>query len=335
MTPASKRFKGKNDNDVTTSNMAINLPFHTVMDMLRTMQKQNDQFRRGFLALLCGAVAIGAAPIFMRLVDVSPSASAFWRVIISLPFLFAMTVRDWRQQPEDMPLMAPQSLRMMAIVGLLFATELTIWHQSVARTTVANATLLANMATVFTAIYGFLFFKERFSRPFLLSLLIALAGAALLIGQNADLNPNFIRGDILGIATAITYAGYIVMAARARSTLPVSAIMLTSAIFTAVAAGMLAQFEQAPFLPSSFAGWLPLIGLAVISHVIGQSLIIYGLAHVPAAFGAGTLLVQPVVAALIAWALFGEALGPLHVAGAALIFTGILMAKRTLRPSSG
>ncbi len=333
--PSGQGIQGKNDNDVTAANTAINLPFQAAIDMLRTMKNQDDQFRLGFIALLCGAVAIGAAPIFMRLVDVSPSASAFWRVSISLPFLFAMTVRDWRQQPDDMPLMHPRSLRMMAIVGVLFATELTIWHQSVARTTVANATLLANMATVFTAMYGFLFFKERFSGPFLLSLLIALAGAALLIGQNADLNPNFIRGDILGIATAVTYAGYIVMAARARATLPVSAIMLTSAIATALITGVLAQFEQAPFFPSSFTAWLPLIGLAVISHVIGQSLIIYGLAHVPAALGAGSLLVQPVVAALIAWALFGEALGPLHVAGAVLIFTGILMAKKTLRPSNG
>lgn len=303
------------------------------MDMLRAMKNQQDQFTLGFVAVLCGAVAIGAAPIFMRLVDVSPSASAFWRVVISLPFLFAWTMHDWRRSSGSVPLMAPASLRIMAVVGLLFATELTIWHQSVAMTTVANATLLANMATVFTAIYGFLFFGERFSGPFLLSLLLALGGAGLLIGQNADLNPAYIPGDILGMVTAITYAGYIVMAARARATLPVSAVMLTSAVVTAIVAGTAAQFEPAPFMPGSFSAWLPLLGLAIISHVIGQSLIIFGLAHVPAPLGAGTLLVQPVVAALIAWALFGEALGPLHVGGAVLIFTGILLAKKSLRPA--
>ncbi|MBT7581535.1 MAG: DMT family transporter, partial [Kordiimonadaceae bacterium] len=73
------------------------------------------------------------------------------------------------------------------------------------------------------------------------------------------------------------------------------------------------------------------LALAWFTHVVGQSLIIYSLAHLPAAFGSVTLLVQPVVAAVLAWILFGEFLSIYHFVGAGLIITGILVCKKGVR----
>jgi len=41
-----------------------------------------------FAALVLGAVAMGASPVFVRLADVGPQASAFWRAFLALPFLW-------------------------------------------------------------------------------------------------------------------------------------------------------------------------------------------------------------------------------------------------------
>ncbi|MFQ5346945.1 MAG: EamA family transporter [Rhodothalassiaceae bacterium] len=85
-------------------------------------------------------------------------------------------------------------------------------------------------------------------------------------------------------------------------------------------------------LPLTAEGWLPLLALALLSQVLGQGLIVYALAHLPAAFSALTLLVQPIVAAFAGWILFGERLGALAFAGAATILAGILVARfATLR----
>ncbi len=51
------------------------------------------------------------------------------------------------------------------------------------------------------------------------------------------------------------------------------------------------------------------------------------MAHLPAAFGAVTLLLQPVVAAAAAWYLFGEALGGLDFIAGTAILAGIVLAK--------
>ncbi len=292
------------------------------------MNTSTENFTKGFAAVIAGAVAIGTAAIFMRFSDVSPTAAAFWRVTLALPLLFLWLRLDnkSRVQIRTQPLW-PMALAALT-VGFWFATDLFLWHWAVAKTTVANATLLANMATIFTALAGFLFFHQRFSRTFILGLAFAVMGAVALVGQNASINPDYLVGDMLGIATAVAYAGYIIFAARVRGRFTTPMVMFGSALTTAVFLLPVALLEDGAFMPAAAVNWLPLIGLGWFTHVMGQSLIIYGLAHVPAALGSVSLLIQPVVSALLAWWLFAEALGIGHLVGAALIFGGVALARK-------
>jgi drug/metabolite transporter (DMT)-like permease len=84
-------------------------------------------------------------------------------------------------------------------------------------------------------------------------------------------------------------------------------------------------------LPAVPEGWLVLIGLALISHVGGQSLIAYALAHLPAAFSSVGLLVQPVTAAFLAWLLLSETLGLAQVIGGIVVLGGIFVARRGIQ----
>jgi drug/metabolite transporter (DMT)-like permease len=88
----------------------------------------------------------------------------------------------------------------------------------------------------------------------------------------------------------------------------------------------LASGEQ--FFPSSAYGWWVLAGLALVSHAAGQGLIAYALAHLPAAFSSVSLLLQPVMAAVFAWAILSESLAPLQVAGGLVVLAGIYLARR-------
>ena len=45
--------------------------------------------RLALIALLVGGAAIGGSPIFVRLSEVGPMATAFWRVALALVPLFA------------------------------------------------------------------------------------------------------------------------------------------------------------------------------------------------------------------------------------------------------
>jgi drug/metabolite transporter (DMT)-like permease len=102
--------------------------------------------------------------------------------------------------------------------------------------------------------------------------------------------------------------------------------MFVSGVVTATLLLPLALVSGDRFLPQSAAGWLPLIGLALISQVGGQSLIAYAMAHLPATFSSVGLLLQPVVAGALAWAVLSEALTPLAIVGGVLVLIGIRVA---------
>jgi len=141
----------------------------------------------------------------------------------------------------------------------------------------------------------------------------------LLIGPNFALGGRALIGDALGVLTAIFYAGYMLAIKSASERTGTASIM---AVSTSVAAIALLPYGLATadvFMPQSPSGWLVLLGLALIPHIAGQSLIAYGFAHLPAAFSSVSLLLQPVLAAIYAWALLGEAVGPMQTLGGLVV----------------
>lgn len=285
-----------------------------------------------FILLILGGVAIGTSPIFMRFSEVTPTSAAFWRLLMAIPLLILWQANDIRKNKgKATPQLNVKDMKPFIIVGFFFALDLTMWHWSVKLTSVANSTLLANMAAIFTAVGGFLFFGERFSKTFIGGMMLALLGAMSLMGHSFELAPENLSGDVLGLITAVAYAGYMIFSAKARQKFSTVSIVLGTAVFGCIFLFPLAINETGLFMPSSLMGWWPLIALAWFTHVVGQSLIVYALAHLPAAFGSITLLIQPLVAAVLAWILFGEFLSIYHFVGAALIISGILVCKKGVR----
>ena len=93
--------------------------------------------------------------------------------------------------------------------------------------------------------------------------------------------------------------------------------MAWSGLVTCVALLPVALVSGESLTATHLRGWLVLIALGLFSHALGQSLIAYALAHLPAAFSSVALLLQPAVAALLAWLLLDEAIGPWQAAGRA------------------
>ena len=70
-----------------------------------------------------------------------------------------------------------------------------------------------------------------------------------------------------------------------------------------------------------------LVAVALVSQVLGQSLVAYALAGLPAAFSSVALLLQPTIAAALAWTILGEALGPWQAVGGAVVLVGVVLAR--------
>ena len=277
------------------------------------------------VALFAGAIGIAFAPIFVRLSEVGPVATALWRLALALPLLalwMALQERG-RKQGATRP-----AWPMALLAGVFFAADLAVWHWSIRLTSVANATFLANLAPVAVTLGAWVLLGERARPVFFAGMLLSLAGAALLMGANVGGPGSVLLGDGLGMLTAVFYAGYQLCVKRLRDTQSTARIMFASGAACATVLLPLALLMGEAILPASPAGWGVLLGLALVCQLAGQGLITWAVAHLAASFSSVSLLLQPVAAAGFAWLLFGEALAALQWFGAAAVLAGIWLARR-------
>lgn len=275
-----------------------------------------------YLALVLGACAIAFAPIFVRLSDAGPTASGFWRLLLSLPLLALLTAAGGRGEELR------SSNRAALIAGVLIGFDLACWHYGIRMTSVTNATVLANLSPVFVTIAAWLFFKEKPARMFLAGLALAMIGAwAMAIGRGASApgsNPPL--GDFLSAATSGWYAGYFLAVRAARRRMTAFAVMFWSSLVGAAVMLVVALAMGEQIMPITALGWGACIGLAAV-HVVGQGAIAWALGRLPTATASVVVLIQPALAALLGWLIFKEVLNPLQGLGGALALTGVAIAQ--------
>jgi drug/metabolite transporter (DMT)-like permease len=282
-----------------------------------------------FIALIIGAICISLAPILVRVSELEPNATAFQRVFLALPLLFVWTWMGHKQAGNSTNgSFSAKDILLLLLPGLFFAGDLGFWHWSIRYTTVANATLFANFAPIYVTLAAVVLFKERFNRSFIAALVIATTGSIILMGTSANLGQTFVKGDILGMITAIFYAAYLISVGRLRARFNTASIMFWSSLSAAIILLPVSMLSGDALIPQTNAGWGKLLALAWISHVAGQGLIAYALAHLSTAFSSLSLLVQPVCAALLAWMIFAEALTLSQITGAIIVLFGIYLARR-------
>ena len=281
-----------------------------------------------FAAMMVGNVALAFGPWFVRMADVGPVASAFWRITLAAPVLVAVALATgWR------PGRVTRTVWMFVLLaGTCFAADLSSWHIGILRTTLANATLFGNSTILFFPVYGFIVARALPSRTQGLALALAAVGAALLMGRSYSLDPRHFGGDLLCLLAGILYTAYFVLMARARET---SAPIATLAMSTLASILPLLAFAVALGERIVPGNWGPLVLLALCSQLIGQGLMIYALGKLsPLVMGIG-LLVQPVVGATIGWLAYRERLGMAELIGGALVAVALVLVRRPERAPLG
>src|SRR5579883_2075605 len=287
--------------------------------------------RLALLALFVGGVAVASSGIFIKLSELQPTATVFHRLFLSAPFLWLWL--RWERQ-KGPTLRAPAGLRdhaELAIAGALFGINTAAWAWCMHFTSVANGSLIANTSPIFVALGAYLFLGERFTRVFLLGLALSMLGVAALMGRSASIGGEHFLGDSLAIVAALFWSAYLLMVQRLRARFSTATVMLWTSIGAGAVLLLGALANGEALLPQTLFGLAILLALALFSHVAGQGLFTFALAHLPASFSAVGMLVQPVYAALAAWAVLGEALQPLQAIGGAVVLGGIVVARRGTR----
>jgi drug/metabolite transporter (DMT)-like permease len=285
-----------------------------------------------YIAIGISILALSTSAVFVRYADAPGPVTAFYRMafatVIMTPFVLARLRRNnpYTRGNIGFPIAA----------GVFSAFDLGIWTIALAFTTASNATLLGNTAPLWVALVSWLFFRRVLRGDFWLGLILAMAGAALVVGGDFIFHPRLGVGDALASLTGLFYTGYYIFTEQGRRTLdplPYLWVVNASASVTLLGFNLVMGNPLFGFTPQT---WLAFLSTAVISQLIGYIATSYALGRLPASVVSATMIGQPVVTTIIAVPLLGEIPQPLQIAGGITALIGIFLVNQAhLRAENG
>jgi drug/metabolite transporter (DMT)-like permease len=284
------------------------------------MNRAAQPHRFAFAALLLGNCTLAFGPWLVRLADVGPVATGFWRVTIAQPFLWLLAQASgqrphWPRRPLTIAIL---------IAAVFYVLDLAAWNAGIRMTKLGNSTLFGNTGSFVFAIYGLWLVHRMPSLKQGGALALALAGGALLMSGSYELSPKNFTGDLLTLVAGLLYGGYLIFVERARSEVPALPLLLLATLFSvpmllAISAGLGEQIW-----PNN---WTPLIIFALSSQVVGQGLLVYSIGTLPPLVVGLALLTQPAVSAAVGWFAYGERLSPTDLIGAIAIAAALVLVR--------
>ena len=284
--------------------------------------------RKAMLYIILGVILLGTGPMFVKYVSANGVLVGFYRlffagIMLSLPVGFR-SIKTKAKRPSK------QGLGWAILGGLVFALNISLWCSALNYTTASAVTLLDNTSPVWVGLAGWLFLKEKQPWRYWLGLLVTIAGAGIMIGWDFLRGSSMqMTGNLIGIASGLSYALYILVTKRARSnmdSLQYSWILsLSGAVGLFLVSLVMGLFSQ----PLPAESLLMIFLMALSSQVIAWVLVNHALGHLPAAGASVALVGQPIVATILGVILLNEIPSWLQLLGALVCLWGIIIVQRS------
>ncbi len=276
-----------------------------------------------YLALGGGVLLLGFSGVFVRWAQAPGIVTSLYRMGIASLLLALPVLRQGRRRP-----LSRQGLRLALLAGFFFALDLSLWATGIVMSGATNPTLMANIAPLWVGLGAWLLLKEPPGRGFWVGLGIALAGATVVLLEDLSLATQLGLGTFLGLLGGIFYGAYHLTVQKSRARLPTLAFTWTASTTAGAVLLLMALLFRLPLTGFPPATWLSFLGLGIGVQVLGWLAVNYAQGHLPATLVAPTLLLQPVVTALVAGPLLGETFTPRHLLGGAAVLLGVYTVHR-------
>jgi drug/metabolite transporter (DMT)-like permease len=278
-----------------------------------------------YIALTIGISALSLSAMFVRWAEAPGPITGFYRLLISTIFLTPLFIRQQKQlEPLD-----KKYLIFPLWAGIFTAFDFALWNSSLKFTTAANATLLGNTSPLWVALFALIIFREKFRRVFWVGLIIALTGAAFVMGSDFLRHPTLGIGDLMASSAAIFYAFYQLTTQRGRKHIDPFRYTWLVGVSATIAIFFLNLILGNSFTGYSTQTWIIFFVTAVVSQMVGYLAITYSLGHLPASVVSPTLIGQPILTTILAIPMLGEIPNATQWIGGAVALAGIYIVNQS------
>lgn len=227
-----------------------------------------------------------------------------------------------------LPLPRGATLAGLAVMGVLYTAQSQSFFSALLYASSGLVALLLYVYPVLVTLLAVAFGRERLDRRSWGLLALAIAGMAIMLGDNLEGQP---LGVALGLAAAGLYAVYILMGAGVTNRSDPLAGTLVIMSVAALCNGALALSGGAA-LPAEPLAWAAIAAIALFSTVIAISCFLIGIKYIGASQASIISTAEPVITLCLGVALLGETVTPGQLVGGGLVLAAVVLLAR--RPSA-
>jgi len=276
------------------------------------------------LNLVLGATLISFSPVFVKLAHVGPTVAGVYRVLFGgislLIFAIFRKERFWQ---------GFKPFFWAALIGFVFAIDLTAWHKSIHYIGPGLSTLLGNFQVFILTAFGLLILKEKLTLRFIVAVPLAMIGLVLIFGWHWDqFDIDYKIGFLLGLATALSYAFFTLALRHSQTRANALSPLVNLIIISFVTAFFMAIFslgQAESFAIPDWQSWGSLLGYGIICQALAWLIISRTLPRVKASLAGLILLLQPTLAFIWDMLFFNRPTTGLEIIGAVLTLIAIYL----------
>ena len=268
-------------------------------------------------------LSVSTSPIIARYLDNVPAVTiSFWRMGIGALILWGISMIK-----KQVPL-KKTNLKKTLIAGILLGIHFALFFGSLKLTTIANATFLGTLAPLFTFFIEKYILKRYHAEGLLFGLGFAICGAVIIVGNRFDFSSNFTIGNLLAIACSIFLGMAFIISENVRR--EVGTISYSRTLFTTAAGTLLiiSFFTNSALTDFSSREFVGLLLLGIIPTLLGHGTMYFTLRYVSPTIVAATPMGEPILASIMAWFLFNEAVGIATLIGGSITIMGLFILVR-------
>jgi drug/metabolite transporter (DMT)-like permease len=280
--------------------------------------------KKALFGIGIGVLLLGTGPMFVKFVKANGTLVAFYRLLFASVMLMLPALISSDNQKSTLDRSSP--VLWILLGGSLFAINIALWCSALNYTSASIVTLLDNTAPIWVGLFGWLVLGKKQNQIYWWGLSLTLAGSILLVGSSsASYNNQQFLGNMLSLASGISYAGYILITQRARRM--VSSLRY-SWLVSSIGALLLFTFGLATGALKqtlSLHGYLLIFLMSLSSQVLGWYLVNDALGKLPATAASVALVGQPLVVTILGVFILREIPSFLQIIGGAACLIGIIV----------
>ena len=282
--------------------------------------------KRPMTMIVLGVIGISLSSIFVKFSTAPAAVTAAWRLLWTVALMTPVVWGRGAVRRELLGVKWPLAL-LSALSGLFLAIHFVLWFESLNRTSVASSTTIVCTEVIWVCLGWWLFMGGRVPGKALAAIGVTVVGSVVIAFADSG-SRGHLSGDILALLAAVAVAGYTLIGRAVRS--DTSTTVYTYLVYTVCALVLVLTcvFQgQALLGHGSSPIWVGL-ALAVFSTILGHSIFSWCLKYFSPAFVSASKLCEPVGAAALAAAIFGQIPSAMQLLGGALILGGLVWYSR-------